>query len=156
MNLDIISNAPSTEFKGVFYFTNATDEDFKVAWNSIEYTFPAQTTSPLLISQESPENVQAIRKVFAKKLAVREFHKSSDYSRLVELGKGNGTTYDESILEKWIEECLKPLPTSTATTKQLPKVDDSIFGDKIEPVEGGESLIEKGKRRTSSKEPVSI
>lgn len=146
MDLNIISNAPATEFDGIFRFTNATDEDFSVTWNSIEYTYPKQSTSPMIISGESAENVQNIRKLFARKLAEKEFYKSSEYQRLVDLGKGNGATYDESVLEDMIQKCLQPLPIARATTRMLPKQDDSVFEDKIESVNQNESLIEKGRR----------
>jgi len=146
MNPNIISNAPALEFDGIFRFTNATDEDFSVMWNSIEYTFPKQSTSPMIIAGESPENVQNIRKLFAKKLAEREFYKSSEYSRLVDLGKGSGMTYDEKVLEAMIQTCLEPLPLAKATTRVVPKQDDSVFEDKIEAVDPNESLIERGKK----------
>jgi len=49
-------------FDGVFKFTNASKEDFKVLWNNKEYTFPAESTCPMIIPGEMPENVQEIRK----------------------------------------------------------------------------------------------
>lgn len=146
MNPNIISNAPSLEFDGIFRFTNATDEDFSVTWNSIEYTFPKQTTAPMIIPGETPEGIQNIRKLFAKKLAEREFFKSSEYSRLVDLGKGSGMTYDEKILEAMIQKCLEPLPLAKASTRIIPKQDESVFEDKIEAVDANESLIERGKK----------
>ena len=63
------------DFDGVFRFTNWTEEDFKHLWNNIEYTFKAGTTSPMIIANETLENIQEIRKRFAYDLAVREFYK---------------------------------------------------------------------------------
>lgn len=147
MNPNIISNAPALEFDGIFRFTNATDEDFSVPWNSVEYTFPKQSTSPIIIPSETPENIQNIRKLFARKLAEREFFKSSEYSRLVDLGKGSGLTYDEKVLEAMIQKCLEPLPPAKVIVREMPKEDDSKFEDKIEAVDPNESLIEKGRNK---------
>ena len=72
---------------GVFFFTNATDDDFIALWNNKEYKFPAKTTCPMLIQGEPPENVQEIRKKWAYKLAQREFFNGSEYMRLVAHGE---------------------------------------------------------------------
>lgn len=136
------------EFDGVFRFTNATETDFTAQWNNIEYTFPAKSTVPMIIPGETPENVQNIRKLFARKLAEREFFNSSEYQRLVDLAKGFGGSYDEKVLEKYIQSCLEPLPLAKATVTPLPKADDSVFEGKIEPLVDGESAIEKGRSRT--------
>lgn len=44
-------------FDGVFKFTNATDEDFAVLWNNKEYVYPANTSCPMVIANESAENI---------------------------------------------------------------------------------------------------
>lgn len=108
----------TNNFEGVFKFTNPTDEDFVALWNNKEYVFPAQTTCPIIIANESLENIQEIRKKFAYKLAVREFYSGKEYSRLVKLGEksksGMPPTFDEKVLEPMIEMCLKPLPMAQA------------------------------------------
>lgn len=117
----------TTDFDGVFRFTNATDEDFVFFWNNKEYTFKAGTCSPMIIANETLENIQEIRKKAAFKLATREFYKGKEYKRLDTLGKksagGLPPTFDEKVLEPWIEECLKPLPMAKAEVKEVKKLD---------------------------------
>lgn len=117
----------SDEFDGVFRFTNATDEDFKVLWNSKEYVFPAGTSCPMIIQNESLENIQEIRKKFAYKLAVREFYKGKVYQDMSKMGGGLPPTFDEKILQPWIDQCLVPLPRASAKVKDVPKEDERKF-----------------------------
>lgn len=107
------------DFEGVFRFTNATDEDFKFLWNNKEYNYPAQTCCPMIISQEPLENIQEIRKRAAYKLAVREFYKSETYVSMSKMGQGLPPTYDDKILQPWIDQCLSPLPISKATVREI-------------------------------------
>jgi len=113
------------DFDGVFRFTNFTDEDFTTLWNSQEYTFPKQSRSPMIISGESPENVQNIRKIFAKRLAKREFYKGARYDELnslTEKSRGVPTTFDEDKeFAPFIQKCLEPLPAARATVKEKAK-----------------------------------
>lgn len=118
------------EFDGVFRFTNPTDEDFVVLWNNKEYLFPAQSTCPMIIANESLENIQEIRKKFAYKLAVREFYKGKEYGKLSKLGGANPSTFDEKVLEPVIEMCLKPLPQASVKVKELPKEKRTMKGSK--------------------------
>ena len=120
----------TNEFDGVFRFTNATDEDFKVLWNSKEYTFPAGTSSPMIIANESLENIQEIRKKFAYKLAVREFYKGKVYKDMSKMGGGLPPTFDEKILQPWIDQCLVPLPRAQAVVKEVPKKPTNIKASK--------------------------
>lgn len=107
---------------GVFYFTNPTKEDWSVLWNNKEYTFKAKTTVPLIIANETPENVQNIRKKFAKKLAQKVFHESKEYKDLVKKGGYIPATYDEdTVFAETIQQCLTPLPKSQAEVKDLPR-----------------------------------
>lgn len=114
-------------FEGVFRFTNATDEDFKVLWNNIEYTYPAGTTVPMIIPNESQENIQEIRKKFAYKLAIREFYKGKEYQKMSKMGGGLPPTFDEKVLQPWIDQCLLPLPKAIAKVKVLPKDNDKRY-----------------------------
>ncbi len=116
------------DFDGVFRFTNDTDEDFKFFWNSKEYLFPAGKMTPMIIANESLENIQEIRKRAAYKLAVREFYKGkikddagNTYAKLSKMGNGLPPVFDNKILEPTIERCLKPLPVAKATVKEVVK-----------------------------------
>lgn len=119
-----------SEFMGVFYFTNWTDEDFVHLWNNEEYIFPKQTSVPMIMPKETPENVQQIRKRFAYDLATREFYKGKEYKRLVALGVKSGgipPTFDEKTLEPMIEKCLNPLPQSRAIVRPVKTDEESKF-----------------------------
>lgn len=133
---------------GVFYFTNPgllKDEnhkpaDFSVLWNNKEYTFQAKTTVPLVIAHEQPENIQSIRKKFAKKYAQAVFHQSKEYKDLVKKGGLIPATYDEdSSFKATIQACLTPLPKSQATIKERQLDSESDYkGSK--PVARGQDL----------------
>lgn len=115
------------DFDGVFRFTNWTDEDFAALWNNKEYMFPKGTCCPMIIPDETLENIQEIRKKWALKLAHREFYNGKEYKRLVALGNKSGgipPTFDEKTLEPMIEKCLNPLPISKVTIKQGKKLDN--------------------------------
>lgn len=115
--MEILAN----DFDGVFRFTNATDEDFVAFWNNKEYTFPAGKTVPLIIADETLENIQEIRKKFAYQLATREFYKGKTYKTMSKQGNGLPPLFDEKILEPMIETCLKPLPMARAEVKEAKK-----------------------------------
>ena len=115
------------EFTGVFYFTNATKEDFKVLWNNKEYVYPAGTSCPMIIANETLENIQEIRKKFAYKLAVREFYQGEVYENMKKMGGGLPPTFDDKLLQPWIDQCLNPLPRAQAKVKDMPKIDERKF-----------------------------
>jgi len=129
------------DFDGVFRFSNPSDEDFIGEWNSKEYLFPAGTTTPMIMTDHSPLEIQHIRKKFAKDLAVREFGKSKSYKVMQkqEGTPGNRTfsgihqaaTYTIKDLEPYIQQCLKPLPVSTLVSKQkdIVKLEDKLHKD---------------------------
>ena len=77
------------DFDGVFRFTNTTDEDFVTLWNNKEYTYPAGKTVPMIISGEPLENIQQIRKYFAKRLAEREFFAGKEFNKMKNGVKNN-------------------------------------------------------------------
>lgn len=119
------------DFDGVFRFSNPDDEDFVGVWGSKEYLFPAQTTSPMVIPEHSPLEIQNIRKKFAKDLAVKMFYKSKAYKVMAgQEGKpGNRTmnsihqaaTYTDVELTPYIQQCLKPLTVSQLRSKPIEK-----------------------------------
>jgi hypothetical protein len=125
-------------FGGVFKFTNPTEEDFTVLWNNKEYTFLANTTSPIIISDESLEHIQEIRKKWAYKLAVREFYKGKEYQRLSKMGGGLPPTFDEKILQPLVDKCLTPLPEADAIVRPVKRVElktraSKAIGEKEDP-----------------------
>ena len=124
------------EFDGVFRFTNATNEDFKVLWNSKEYNYPAGTSCPMIIANESLENIQEIRKKFAYKLAVREFYKGKVYKDMSKMGGGLPPTFDDKILQPWIDQCLVPLPRAQAEVKPAKKKEVQFKGSKAVDAKG--------------------
>ncbi len=118
------------EFDGVFRFSNNSDEDFVALWNNKEYTFPARTRSPMIIQNESLENIQEIRKRFAYKWAEREWFKSEEYQRMSKLGNGLPPTRQDAVLEPLIQQCLDPLPLSKATVKEGKQRNDTFKATK--------------------------
>lgn len=139
-------------FDGVFKFTNFTDREFKAKWNNVEYSFPAMSTSPMVILGETPENVQHIRKKFAKELAEREFYSTEKFKYMNAPERGERPAiYTDSDLEPFIQRCLEPLPIANATMQQMPRDSqenykkDPVTGDNItKPVIAGTSLLQNG------------
>ena len=125
--------------EGTFYFTNPglakfTDKqgnvstDFSTLWNNKEYTFKGKTTVPLLIPNTTPEEVQNIRKQFAKNYATRWFFTTKRYKDLVKKGGYIPATYDEDAEYKdVIQACLTPLPKSQMGVRDMPKVKEEDF-----------------------------
>ena len=122
------------DFDGTFRFTNWSDEDFVGRWGGREYVFPKQTTSPMVITEATPLEVQQIRKKFAKDLAEREFTKGEAFQRLLKQERNaDGTgrlnsmhqagSYGIDQLTPFIQKCLEPLPVSHAAVKAAPKED---------------------------------
>lgn len=118
------------DFGGVFYFTNPTKQVRTCLWNNKEYTFEPESRTPLIILNEPLENIQEIRKRFAKKIALERLYEGEltpsgyNYVSMKEMGNGMPPTFDERILEPFIEECLKPLPIKKAQVRSAPKIDD--------------------------------
>lgn len=116
------------DFDGVFRFTNWSDSEFVGVWNKKEYHFAANATSPMIIPEHSPLEIQHIRKKFAKDLAEREYFKSNTYElkRAPEGQLGNRTmagihtagAYTLDDLASGIQKCLQPLQTQRAFVVQ--------------------------------------
>lgn len=117
------------EFNGTFYFTNPTDKERSYLWNNREYTFPAKSTVPLIIMGEPLENIQEIRKRFAYRMAQDRFYEGEkpsvgeSYTKLKNMGNGLPPTFNPTIFEPWIEECLTPLPIAKSNVKQAKSID---------------------------------
>ncbi len=124
------------DFTGVFYFTNPSDEEFIGKWNNKEYHFPPQSTSPMIMPDHSPIEIQHIRKKFAKDLAEREFFKSGRYEQMrrqegdkidgmltPRLGSINqAVAYTLEDLAPYIQTCLKPLEEKRAIITNAPRI----------------------------------
>lgn len=118
---------------GVFHFTNPglfkmrnkdgiETKDFAALWNNREYVFKEKTTVALVIANEPPENIQHIRKIFAKKYAQAWFHQTKRYKDLVKQGKGVPATYNEDTeFGEVIQACLTPLSKGKLEVKDMPK-----------------------------------
>lgn len=150
-------NVLPVDFDGVFKFTNWSDEEFVGVWGKKEYHYPANATSPMIIPEHSPLEIQSIRKKFAKDLAEREFFKGQKYEtlRAVEGTLGNRTmagihtanTYNLNDLQENIQRCLKPLEIKKAEVSfmqeapledKLTRNDDGAMNTKA--LSGKESL----------------
>ncbi len=131
------------DFDGTFKFTNARDTEFKARWNSVEYTFPAMKTIPMVIANATPLEVQSIRKKFAREWAIEEWYKSPKFIGMnnVPLG-GMPALYTDSDLIPFIQKCLEPLPLAHATAKLIVNNDDSKF-----------TVDQKGRKRTRVLDP---
>ncbi len=108
-------NVLPADFDGIFRFTNFTKEDFKAKWGGVEYTFPALKTTPMIIPGATPEEVQHIRKKFARELATLEFYKTSKFGALnAHTPGGTPALYTDSDLTPLVQRCLEPLPIASA------------------------------------------
>lgn len=121
------------DFDGTFRFTNFTDEDFVGKWGGKEYVFPANSTSPIVMMEHTPLEIQQIRKKFAKDLAEREFFKSQQYGKLMQqernvdgsprnAGIQGAGTYSLDDLAPLIQKCLVSLPVGKVSVFEPPKV----------------------------------
>lgn len=118
---------------GVFYFTNPglfksrnrngeETFDWSTLWNNVNYDFPAKMTVPLLIPRATPEEIQHIRKVFAKNYATAWFFQTPKYKKMVKDGGFIPATYNEDTeYQDVIQACLKPLPKSQAVITEVPR-----------------------------------
>lgn len=123
---------------GIFKFTNPTEEDFIFMWNNKEYTYPAQKTVIMFIENESPERVQSIRKMAAKRLAEREYYKGKDFKKIANGLKDPSmgrnviqSSIDESNLQPFIDSCLKPMELANAKVRKLPEEKLNVAGKAI-------------------------
>ncbi len=132
------------DFDGVFKFTNWSDSEFIGTWNKKQYHYAANATSPMIIPEHSPLEIQHIRKKFAKDLAEREFFKGTRYEamRAPEGSMGNRTmsgihtaaAYTMDDLKEGIQACLKPLEIRRA---EVTNVIETPMEDKLTKNEEG-------------------
>ena len=130
------------DFDGVFKFTNWSKEDFVGVWGGKEYLFPAEATSPMIMPEFSPLEIQHIRKKFAKNLAEREYFKSAGYKALKKQEtNADGSprlnsslqagTYSINELAPFIQKALEPLTVGRVTVSRASKtpVEDKLTRD---------------------------
>lgn len=121
-------NVLPVDFDGVFRFTNSSDVDFTAKWGGIAYTFPAQKTTPMIISGATPEEVQHIRKKFAKEYAEQMWYGTEKFKSMNNVVPGGlPALYTDSDLQPFIQTCLEPLPIARATAVVLPKDTETRF-----------------------------
>ncbi len=143
------TNVLPSDFDGVFRFTNWTDKDFIGRWDSKDYFYPANKTTPMVIMSATPLEIQNIRKKFARELAEREFFKTQKGISLASQERNaDGTPKFNSIhmagqysaddMKDLIQKALTPLPSAAPTFNESPR----------ENVEEKLSRTPKGKLRT--------
>lgn len=161
MNDSIMKNEDilPVDFDGVFRFTNWTEEEFVGTWGKKGYAFPALTTSPMVMPDHSPLEIQNIRKKFAKDLAEREFFKSEQYKRILKQEKNDdgsprlnsiqqAGTYNLDQLSPFIQRCLEPLEVAKAIVQETPAVNTE---EKLSRNEEGELNTQAIDKKTSLK-----
>ena len=158
MDIDNNANVLPSNFDGVFRFTNFTDSEFKASWNKKEYIFPPKSTVPLIILDATPQEIQYIRKKFAKELAEKVFYEGEGIKKLDAMnttGAQNSfrtaVTYTPKDLEVFVQRCLEPMPIATAKVIEKPPIDEDTLlrkdrkGKRVSKVlDGDESLIGDG------------
>lgn len=128
-------NILPADFDGVFRFTNSwEDEEFVGIWGKKEYHFPPNSTSPMIMPEHSPIEIQQIRKKFAKDWAEKDFFKNSPkYKKyLADERNSDGTAKFNSIhqavaytiddLAEGIQKCLTPLQSKRADVSLVNEV----------------------------------
>jgi hypothetical protein len=129
-------------FDGIVRFTNWSDEDFTGRWNSKDYEFKANSTSPLFMVDQTPLEMLNICKKFALDLAVREWGKSqwtqdalkrernADGSPRFQ-GMGGAATYSIDQLAPLIQKGLYIYESSKAKVTEAlrPKIEEKLHTD---------------------------
>lgn len=119
----------------VFYFTNASDDDWTTQWNKVEYTFPANRRTRMAIRGESPENVQNIRKMFATRYAIDQFSKTTEFAkRNTPIENKAPIAYNVTVLQPFIDSCLKPLPKAKLISTPVESNEEARFEGTTRPL----------------------
>jgi hypothetical protein len=152
-----VENVLPENFDGTFRFTNWTDEDFVGVWGKKEYHFPANSTSPMIMTDYSPIEVQQIRKKFALDLAQKVFGTTEAYAKLMKQERNDdGTprlnsihgagTYSLDALAPYIQRCLTDLPPSKVTVAERK---ETSMEDKLSKDDEGRSVTEAVDKKIS-------
>lgn len=115
------------DFDGTFRFTNFTNEEFKTRWNNKEYTFPPMATTPILIYDATPLEIQSIRKKFARELAVKVYYGTDKFNKMNSIVDRKPPTYTDDDLTPFIQRCLESLPIARATVKEMDRDSDKRY-----------------------------
>jgi len=156
-------------FDGIVRFTNWSDEDFTGKYNSKEYFFKANTTSPLFnvdISTAtetrlaSPLELLNIVKKFALDLAVREWGKTQWYKDSLKRernvdgsprgqGMSGAASYSIDQLAPLIQKGLYIYTSGKTSIKEMdkPKLEDKLHTD-----DEGKIVTKAVKRNSSMKD----
>ena len=127
MEIEKKSSLPA-DFDGTFRFTNFTDTDFVAKWDNVEYTFPAQKTTPIIMANFTPVEIQNIRKKFARELATKCFYGSVKFKSMDDKTPGaSPALYTDADLAPFIQRCLEPLPIGQVKAKILPKDNETRY-----------------------------
>lgn len=120
----------------IFYFTNASGNSWSTQWNKHIYTFPANRRTRMAIRGESPENVQNIRKMFATRFATEQYYKTKEFNkRNTPIEGQRPVPYNPTVLQPWIDSCLKPLPKVAPTIPiSVESYEDDKFGTSTQPL----------------------
>lgn len=148
------------DFDGTFKFTNRSKEDFTARWDNREYVFPAESTSPMIILNATPLEVQSIRKKFAREWAVIEFFKSKAGQAFEKQERnGDGTpkfnsiyqavAYTDTDLKPFIQMCLEPLPQAKAKVQAV--IQDPLE-DRLSRDDDGQLRTQVVDKKTSLRE----
>jgi hypothetical protein len=149
-------------FDGVVRFTNWSDEDFTGRWNSKDYLFKANTTSPIstIMPEFTPLELLNVCKKFAKDLAVREWGKTQwmkdalKRERNVDgsprgYGMSGAATYSDDQLAPMIQKGLYVYTTASAKITDAPKQD---IQEKLHRDDDGKVVTKAVKHNASMKE----
>lgn len=160
------------DFDGDFYFTNPrgtviagnqTEEKVFIAkWGGKEYHFSPMTRAKMIIRGATPEEVNQIRKKFAKDLATEMFFETQRAKQMEGIERqANGepvmrsihqaNVYSDSDLKPYIQACLDPLPVGRVEVVDAVKerVEDKLTRD-----EDGEIVSRAVRNREPLKEKV--
>lgn len=151
------------DFDGDFYFSNPDTEEFIGMWGSKAYHYAPQARSKMVIRGAAPEEVQQIRKKFAKELGERMFFKSAKAKQLEGIEHmANGepvmrsihqaNTYSERELAPYIQACLDELPITRATMTEIQP--DADIEEKLTKDEDGDLVSRAVRNKESLKEKV--
>ncbi len=112
---------PTNYIDGVFYFSNASKDEFKALWNNVEYVFPPMSCVALLIPDHTAVQIQEIRKRFAYRWAESQWFDSKEYKHMVKIGRDKPSARDDNHLEPLIQMCLTPLPLKPLKSEPIKK-----------------------------------
>ncbi len=159
---DVGQNVLPADFDGDFYFSNPDDEEFIGKWGGKAYRYAPQTRSKMIISKASPEEVQQIRKKFARELGNKMFFKSEKAKQMTTIERqSNGepvfrsihqaNTYSDADIAPYTQACLDPLPLARASVSEAVKED---IVEKLHRDEDGDLVTLAVKERQSLTDKV--